>query len=252
MEYRVEELAAETGLRVDTLRFYQARGLLPAPERVGRVAVYRDRHRERLQQIVDLKQQGFKLDQIQQVFERDETEGNGRGLLAALARHSVGSRSLSREELIAEAKVPDALIRAAESQGLIAPVEVDGIERFSEADLEMARAGQSILALGFPLSEILEQAIGHARNIEDTCDHAIDLFDTHIRKAGPNADDDHAIAEAFQLLLPQVTRLVALHFQRTLVARAMRRLDNNEEASALRAAVAATRTHNLEVDVAWR
>ena len=42
MEFRVEELAARSGVRVDTLRFYQARGLLPAPERVGRVAVYGD------------------------------------------------------------------------------------------------------------------------------------------------------------------------------------------------------------------
>ena len=39
MEYRVEELAATAGVRVDTVRFYQSRGLLPAPVRVGRIAV---------------------------------------------------------------------------------------------------------------------------------------------------------------------------------------------------------------------
>ncbi|MBW2495552.1 MAG: MerR family DNA-binding transcriptional regulator [Deltaproteobacteria bacterium] len=33
MEYRVEQLAAAAQLPVDTLRFYQARGLLPAPRR---------------------------------------------------------------------------------------------------------------------------------------------------------------------------------------------------------------------------
>ena len=31
MDYRVEEIAARTGLRVDTIRFYQFRGLLPRP-----------------------------------------------------------------------------------------------------------------------------------------------------------------------------------------------------------------------------
>ena len=40
MEYRVEELAASAGVRVDTVRFYQGRGLLPAPRREGRVAFY--------------------------------------------------------------------------------------------------------------------------------------------------------------------------------------------------------------------
>ncbi|MDQ3981976.1 MAG: MerR family DNA-binding transcriptional regulator, partial [Actinomycetota bacterium] len=33
MRYRVDELAARAGVSVDTVRFYQARGLLPQPER---------------------------------------------------------------------------------------------------------------------------------------------------------------------------------------------------------------------------
>ena len=48
MEYRVEELAKASGLPVDTIRFYQGKGLLPAPRRLGRLAVYGDAHLERL------------------------------------------------------------------------------------------------------------------------------------------------------------------------------------------------------------
>ena len=44
MDYRVEKLAAVAGVRVDTLRFYQARGILPAPRREGRIALYGDDH----------------------------------------------------------------------------------------------------------------------------------------------------------------------------------------------------------------
>jgi DNA-binding transcriptional MerR regulator len=250
MEYRVEELAAESGVRVDTLRFYQARGLLPAPERVGRVAVYRDDHLERVRRIKELKQQGFKLAQIRQVLERPADAEPS--LLAALAEQSVGARTLSRNELAEEAGVPDALIRAAESRGLMQAVEIDGEERFSEADLEMARAGRAILELGFPLHEILDHGITHARNIEQTCDRAIELFDAHVRKSGPAANDDRAITEVFRELLPQVTRLVALHFQRTLVSRALKRLDTKEEREAFRAAIAAAQAQKLEVDAAWR
>ena len=250
MEYRVEELATHSGVRVDTLRFYQSRGLLPAPKRVGRTAVYGDDHLVRLRRIKELQQQGFTLAQIQQVLE--QPAGGAPELLAALVEESVGARTLSRQEFAAEAGVPDVLIRAAESAGLIAAVEVDGEERFGEADLEMARAGKAILDLGFPLHEILQRSIAHARNIEETCDGAIDLFDDHVRKSGPTANDDRAITEVFQKLLPQVTRLVALHFQHTLVGRALHRLKTKEEREAFRAAIAATEAQSLEVDVTWR
>jgi DNA-binding transcriptional MerR regulator len=250
MEYRVEELAAESGVRVDTLRFYQARGLLPAPERVGRVAVYRDEHLARVRRIKDLQQQGFTLAQIQQVVEPGAS--GDPGLLAALVEERVGVRTLSREALASEAGVPDALIRAAESQGLLQAVEIDGDERFSEADLEMARAGKAILEIGFPLPGILEHSIEHAHNIEETCDRAIELFDEHVRKNGPAANDDHAVTDAFRKLLPQVTRLVALHFERTLVNRALQRLKTREEREAFRAAITAGDSQNLEVDAACR
>jgi len=250
MEYRVEELAAHSGVRVDTLRFYQGRGLLPAPKRVGRIAVYGDDHLARVRRIKELQQQGFTLAQIQQVIE--QPAGRAPELLAALVEESVGARTLSRQEFAAESGVPELLIRAAESAGLMAPVTVDGEERFGEADLEMARAGKAILDLGFPLHAILQPAIAHARYVEETCDNAIELFDAYVRKSGPAANDDGAITAVFQDLLPQVTRLVALHFQHSLVSRALRRLKTKEEREAFRAAIAATEAQSLEVDVTWR
>ena len=73
-----------------------------------------------------------------------------------------------------------------------------------------------------------------------------------MRKAGPTAGDDAAITEAFQKLLPLVTRLVAVHFQRTLVTRALERLEGKEELAALEAALRATEASRLEVEVTWR
>lgn len=250
MELRVEELAAQSGVGVDTIRFYQSRGLLPAPERIGRIAVYDDTHLERLRRIKELKQQGFKLAQIERVLE--QSPGEEPELLAALIETKVGGRTWSRTELAAEAGVPELLIRAAESAGLLECMEIDGEERFGDADIEMARAGKAVLDLGFPLHAILQQSIAHARHIDATCDAAIELFDAHIRKSGATADDDRAITEVFQQLLPQVTRLVALHFQRTLVGRALRRLESKHEGDAFRAAVAATAAQTLEIDVTWR
>jgi DNA-binding transcriptional MerR regulator len=250
MDYRVEELAGAAQVRVDTLRFYQARGLLPGPRKRGRVAIYDDAHLERLRRIRQLQREGFSLAQIQRLVSGGEDASSE--LLAALSRESVGERTLKRAELAAEAGVPEALVRAVESAGLVEPVFVDGEERFGESEIEMARAGLALLESGFPLQTLLEHAVGHAQHVQALCDAAIDLFDDHVRKREGQPLDDAAVTAVFQKLLPQVTRLVALHFQRTLVSRALNRLRGKQEHDALQAALAATENARLDVEVAWR
>jgi len=250
MEYRVEQLAAAAQLPVDTLRFYQARGLLPAPRREGRIAIYTDLHLERLTRIRSLQQQGFSLSQIQRVL-ASATDEPEEPLLAALLEESVGERTLSREAFAAESGMPEGMVVAAERAGLFEPVVVDGEPRFVEADLAMARAALMLLGAGIPLEELIELATRHAQNVQTVCDGAIDLFDVSVRKRTPPADDER-VARVFKEMLPQVTRLVALHFQRTLVARALDRFRDEREHGALAEALAATESAPLEVEVTWR
>lgn len=261
MEYRVDEIAKAAGIRVDTVRFYQGKGLIPPPRREGRAALYSERHLETLRRVRDLVSKGFRLDQIKRLMDRDpvggasgvrEAAAESESLLAALVDESVGGRTLTRSELASEAGVPEVLVAAALSAGLVEAIEVDGEERFSEADLEMARAGLAILEAGFPLNELLDLAVHHARSVQGTADRAIELFDRHVRKSGPTAQDDPAITEAFRRLLPLLTRLVAVHFQRTLVTRALDRLSRSGEHQALQAALEATADSELEVACRWR
>jgi DNA-binding transcriptional MerR regulator len=248
MEYRVEQLAAAARLPVDTLRFYQSRGLLPAPRREGRRAIYADPHLERLTRIRSLQQQGFSLSQIQRVLEQPDGESE-EPLLAALLEETVGGRTLSREAFAAESGMPEVMILAAERAGLFEPVVVDGESRFVEADLGMARAGLMLLEAGIPLQQLLELSTRHAQNVQSACDAAIDLFDDSIRKRGA---DDESVSRIFRDLLPQVTRLVALHFQRTLVTRALDRFRDKKEHGALAEALAETESARLDVEVTWR
>lgn len=249
MEYRVESLAAAAGIRVDTIRFYQTRGLLPKPGRRGRLAIYDAGHLQRLRRIRSLVEQGFSLAQIGRVLEADGRPRSAEPVLAALAHEGGVPRTYSRAELAAEVGIPEALVQAVEAAGLGEPLEVDGEPRFVEADVEMARAALAVLGAGFPLDVLLGLSTRHANHVREVADAAIDLFDDYIRKQSAG---DEAVARAFHELLPQITRLVALHFQRTLVSRALDRLAESESdrKDHLERALAATRSGKLEVE--WR
>jgi len=273
MDFRVSELADAAGIAVDTVRFYQSRGLIPGPLRRGRFAIYSQRHLDRLRRIRSLLDAGFSLAQIRQLLDRDDEENaegaaakgamsgprgaqlrstsrssDEHGLLRALADRSVGSGTLSRAELAAETGVPEALIASSIQAGLITPIEINGQERFPRSDLEMLESALSILGMGLPLDRLLELGARHAQHIDRLVEDAIDLFDESIRK--PHAEDEDRVRQIFERLLPRATEVVALHFQRTVVARALARLRVSGDARALEEALEMTRGAHLEVQ--WR
>src|SRR5215204_30599 len=61
VELTVDELARRAGLPTRTIREYQTMGLLPSPERRGRVGIYRVAHLHRLQLIGRLQDRGYSL-----------------------------------------------------------------------------------------------------------------------------------------------------------------------------------------------
>jgi len=248
MEYRVEELAAAAGERVDTIRFYQAKGLLPPPRRVKRSAVYSEEHLERLETIRKYQSQGFTLALIKRLL-ASEKRSKAEALLAAVAEQT-GTRTLTRSEVARITEVPEPLLVAIESAGLLQPAAADGEARYGEADVQMVRAGLEILRQGFPLDELLGLAMRHARGVEEVADTAIELFDRFVRQAGEEGREAQEVAQAFRTLLPAVTTLVALHFQRTLLNRALGRLRERGEHGALEAARDMLESRRLEVT--WR
>ena len=68
--YTLDELARVSGLPARTIRHYQSEKLLPAPEREGRTARYRDAHLDRLGLIGRLQDRGLSLKAIRDVLRR--------------------------------------------------------------------------------------------------------------------------------------------------------------------------------------
>lgn len=70
--YTIDALAAHTGIPSRTIRFYQSSGVLPKPQKRGRVAYYGPVHVERLELIGKLQDRGLRMRAIKELLERSD------------------------------------------------------------------------------------------------------------------------------------------------------------------------------------
>lgn len=233
MRYRVEQLAAACEVSVDTVRYYQSRGLLPQPEREGRVGWYGDVHAERIRRIRELQRKGLTLAAIARVISGELGEADA-DLAAAVAEElgeaGTDAAALSLDDFAAASGVPASLIQAVEREGIRIGREADGQMRYTAGDIELVRTALRLLEFGLPLADLLGLARDADAAMRGLADRAVDLFDAHVRKPiRDTAGDDAAAAEqmvvAFRELLPAVTALISHHFRRVLLEAAEERIE---------------------------
>ena len=182
---KIDELARTAGVATTTIRLYQNKGLLAAPEVVGRTGYYSPAHLARLRLIARLQDDGFSLAGIARVV---ETWEDGRDLaslvgvedqLDALLSPGV-SATFTAEELVAQ--FPDnaldpALVQRAAALGLV-ELTTDG--RFLVRDRRFIDTGSTLANLGVPISVILDEW-EHLATITDVlAERFIDVFERHL------------------------------------------------------------------------
>jgi DNA-binding transcriptional MerR regulator len=232
MEYRIEQLAQAGGVAVDTIRFYQGKGLLDSPRREGRVTWYSDAHLDRLRRIRDLQQRGFTLTVIRRFLE-GELEESDEALVEAVTAPT-SPATLSLEELAERSGVPKALLGVVELAGLISPVSGGEEPRYPAEDLQALSAGLKLVEAGVPLPALMELGARHAAAIEETARRAVELFDHHVREriqaSGGNAEAaERELLRLFEELLEASGTLVRHHFQRTLLRAAREHIERSRE-----------------------
>ena len=105
-------LAQEGGVGVETIRYYQRRGLLPTPRRGGGVRRYDGDALKRLRFIRSAQAAGFTLEQVGELLALDATHDRAR------ARNLAKARIAALDEKIAELETArDALKRLARECG---------------------------------------------------------------------------------------------------------------------------------------
>ena len=232
MRYRVEQLAAACDVSVDTIRYYQSRGLIPPPAREGRVAWYDERHAERIREVRALRGKGLTLAAIERVLGDgvDPADADLAVAVAAARGETAEDELLTLDEFADRSGVPASLIQAVEREGIELGRVEDGETRYTAADIDMVRGALRLLEFGLPLGELLALARDTNKAMVALASRAVELFDTYVRKPirDTAASDDAAAAqlvEAFDALLPAVTNLVANHFRRVLLDQAEERLE---------------------------
>ncbi|GGJ82870.1 hypothetical protein GCM10011583_13090 [Streptomyces camponoticapitis] len=233
--YRIEDLAHASGATVRTIRGYQDRGLLPAPERQGRANVYGDPHLARLRQIADLLDRGYTLASIKELLEAWDT-GRGLGGVLGLVAEVHGPWTDERATRISRAELDERFGGSPDEAALAEAVELGVLERVPGRDdeflvpspQELAVAAE-LYAAGVPLSAIsahlreLRGQVEHiaARFLEFTTEHVFARYLGH----RPSTDTDAAEAATLvRRLRPLARQTVDAELARAMRLFATRRL----------------------------
>jgi DNA-binding transcriptional MerR regulator len=228
MEYRIEQLARSAGVAVDTIRFYQGKGLLESPRREGRVTWYAESHLDRLRRIKELQQQGFTLTVIQR-FLTGELEPSDEALVAAITRPPA-PQTLTLAELAERSGVAEPLLASLQQAGLLVPVEGGEEPLYPADDLDAIAAGMKLIAAGVPLGALLELGKDYSAAVDRTARKAVDLFDRHVREriqaeGGATEAAERRLLATFNELLEASSTLVRHHFERTVLRAAREHIE---------------------------
>lgn len=86
---KIGDISKITGLKIETIRFYEAEGLIPAPDRTGsNYRVYDRSHLDRLSFIKRSRDLGFTLEQVRELLRlADDPRGSCSEVDAITANH---------------------------------------------------------------------------------------------------------------------------------------------------------------------
>ncbi|QQG98997.1 MerR family transcriptional regulator [Mycobacteroides chelonae] len=154
MDLTIDQLAQRVAMTARNIREWQTLGLVPPPEKRGRVGIYSDDHVAIINHVKNLKSQGFPLDVIRRVIDSGSgSEDSVRKMvIEALSPFATGEPVvMPRAELIT--RVGTGADVALAELGLVSDVDAKTI---SVRDSETLDAIELLIAAGMSMSRITE------------------------------------------------------------------------------------------------
>jgi DNA-binding transcriptional MerR regulator len=222
-EYTIDELASLARLPSRTIRFYQSRGALMAPEIRGRVAYYGPAHVERLKLIAQLQDRGLRIDAIRDLLASIDKGELDLAEWLGVEQAVQSSWSNDQPRTVDEAELYE--LAGTKRPGLIADLlRTRLIERQGEVFLVRSPA---LLAVAMKLEAVgidLETAAGASATLRKHMVRAADdLVDYFVKAADKGALEFADAGKLFEELRPTGIEAVRVMFGREM-ERALRAL----------------------------
>lgn len=209
-EWSIDELSAASGVPTRTIRDYRTLGVLPAPERRGRVGVYGDAHVERLALIGRLQARGYSLAGIRDLL---DAWAQGASLASVLRVDGEGPSTLDEApvsmtvdelgEVVVGLGEPKPLAAAADAGLIVA----DG-ERFAVRSPALLRVVAEAVAGGVPLGEAIEVAGRFRDGAREQAAAVVEVVVDRVWKNGGNTEATRQLARRGRFLLAQAAASV--------------------------------------------
>lgn len=224
VEYRIDDLAHAAGTTSRNVRAYRERGLLPPPEKRGRVGIYDDSHLARLRLIDILLQRGFTTSHISDFITGWE---NGKDLAEVLGLQTAVTAQWSKDETV---EVPLTIVdQFLGDTGQLGRLEALGLARIEGencvfTDPELLQGFASLSEFGLTIGRLIDAherihaaVDGIAKDMIRTAKNHI--VDQHGEGWLPDDEDVGATADMLVKM-----RELAVHSVNSTLARA---LDDN-------------------------
>lgn len=218
MDMTIDELARRVGMTVRNIREWQTMGVLPPPERRGRVGIYTDDHMARIERIKALRAQGFPLDVIRRMLDRSADSAPDVRRLASSVfdpANPTTTMELKRTDLA------DRLGRNAERQlsacGLVQVVDKDLVVITDTSTFDYV---EKLVAIGLPLTKVAEVLTEMADHHAASVQALVGLYREEVWKpfvkSGLPTGQWHAIADKTSQLRPLAIGLGIQVFRRAI------------------------------------
>ena len=212
----IDELAAKSRVPSRTIRFYQSKGALQAPEIRGRVAYYGDPHVERLELIAKLQDRGLTIDAIGDLVKHiDRGELDLAEWLGVEAEVQTPWAS-DQPRTVSEAELYD--LSGSKRPGLLAELaRAKIVERRGEVYLVRSPAllatAMKLEAAGVDLTTAADAAAALRKHLGRAVSDSISLFTARIKDGVVDVSDS---GKLFETLRSAGTEAVRILFAREM------------------------------------
>jgi DNA-binding transcriptional MerR regulator len=211
-EYRIDDLARLAGTTTRNIRVYRDRGLLPAPLRVGRIALFNDTHLTRLRLITSMLDRGYNIAHVREMLSAWE-EGRNLGDVLGLETAIVGTWTTEKAQTmpLAEARrlVDDP--RAFKRLVALQVIRVDGVQA-TVTRPKLIEAFNEVRGYGVSMDRLIDLHEQISPKVDEISDLLVRAGAEHVLdriKPGEALPADAEIAALLTMLVRFRTQAVA-------------------------------------------